>query len=85
MNFSKALELIKSGKKLKRKNWNGVNMFVYFVSEGKYQAKSNCIKGVYENDLVPYSAYLAFRTSSGEIVPWCASQSDLLASDWCEA
>lgn len=31
MTFSEALEQLKQGKKLKRKNWNGKNQFIFMI------------------------------------------------------
>jgi len=32
--------------------------------------------------LVPYGAYLAMKTAQGNVVPWLASQTDIIADDW---
>lgn len=82
MNFSEALIELKNKKKLCRKNWNGQNMFIYYVPEGEYPARMEVIKGIYENDLVPYGGYLAIKTVDGTVVPWLPSQTDLFAEDW---
>jgi hypothetical protein len=31
---------------------------------------------------VPYQAYIAMKTVQGTVVPWLASQTDMLAEDW---
>ncbi len=82
MNFGKAIENLKLGKKVARIGWNGKAMFLYYVPEGEYPAKSECVKGVFKNDLVPYVAYIAMKTAQNNVVPWLASQSDILADDW---
>jgi hypothetical protein len=83
MNFGEALESCKIGMKIQRDGWNGKGMFIYYVSEGKYPAKMEVVKGMFENDLVPYGPYLAMKTVQGNVVPWLASQTDILANDWC--
>ena len=31
---------------------------------------------------VPYGAYIAMKTAQNNVVPWLASQTDMLAEDW---
>lgn len=82
MNFGLAIEAMKKGYRVARRGWNGKGMFLYYVSEGKYPAKMESIKGKYENDLVPYDPYIAMKTANDTIVPWLASQTDILSDDW---
>lgn len=82
ISFSEALDAVKQGKLIQRLGWNGKGMFVYYVSPGSYPAKMESIKGKFENDMVPYGAYLAMKTAQGNVVPWLASQTDILAEDW---
>jgi len=81
-DFGIALEYLKRGAKVARAGWNGKGMFIYYVSEGAYPAKMPSIKGVFENDLVPYGAYIAIKTADGIVIPWVTSQADVLAEDW---
>ena len=37
-----------------------------------------------ENGMVPYGAYVAIKTAQGNVVPWNASQNDMLSEDWVE-
>ena len=74
---------MKSGHKVSRAGWNGKNMFLYYVPEGQYPARTDVAKKEWgENALVPYQAYIAMKTAQGTVVPWLCSQSDLLATDW---
>jgi hypothetical protein len=60
-------------------------MFIYYVPENVYPAngnKLNTMAGIFPDDLVPYRAYIAMKTAQGDVVPWVASQSDILAEDW---
>lgn len=85
MNFGEALELLKSGHKLQRSGWNGKGMFIYYVPENKYPASGNTLgtmQGIFPDDMVPYGAYLAMKTAQNNVVPWLASQTDILAEDW---
>ena len=38
--------------------------------------------GVFEDDMIPYGAYIAMKTAQNNVVPWLASQTDVLAEDW---
>lgn len=88
-SFSKAFEIAKQkGNRIYRKGWNGKGMFVFSVPENKYPAArntKNTLVGLFEDDLVPYGAYLAIKTADDNVVPWLPSQSDLYATDWVVA
>lgn len=81
MDFSEALKALKDGRKLTRKTWNGKGQFLYFVPGGNYAAQTEIAKKEFAG-LVPYRAYIAIKTVQGNVVPWVASQSDLLEDDW---
>lgn len=85
LTFGLAIEAMKKGEKVARKGWNGKGMFIYYVPENVYPANGNklgTMNGVFENDLVPYGAYIAMKTAQNNVVPWLASQTDVLAEDW---
>lgn len=85
LSFGAAVELLKAGKRVARSGWNGKGMFLYYVPENKYPAARNTLNtlnGVFEGDMVPYGAYIAMKTAQGNVVPWLASQTDVLAEDW---
>lgn len=83
MNFGKAIEALKQGKKVTRKGWNGKKMFLYYVPEGLYPARTDAAKSIAdENGKVQYGPYIAMKTAQGNVVPWLASQTDMLSEDW---
>jgi hypothetical protein len=85
MNFSDALQMLKAGQKVCRFGWNGKGMFIYYVPANSYPADGNkmgTLKGLFPDDMVPYGAYLAMKTAQDNVVPWLASQTDILAEDW---
>lgn len=83
MDFGKALELLNSGQAVTREGWNGKGMFLYLVPPGAYPARTDVAKTHFgETALVPYRAYIAMKTVQEDVVPWVASQSDILADDW---
>jgi hypothetical protein len=85
MTFSTALEALKLGKAVARSGWNGKGMYLYLVGEGRYPPTTpigRAIAETHSDDLVPYSAYIAMKTVDGTVVPWLASQTDVLGEDW---
>ena len=85
MTFGGALEALKKGRKVSRKGWNGKGMFLYYVPAAAYPAQRNTLGtmvGVFPDDMVPYCAYIAMKTAQDNVVPWLASQTDMLAQDW---
>ncbi len=85
MNFGQAIEALKAGDKVARAGWNGKNMFLYYVPANSYPASGNklgTMAGIFPDDMVPYGAYIAMKTAQDNVVPWLASQTDVLAEDW---
>ena len=83
MSFGLAIEAAKKGAKITRRGWNGKGMFLYYVPEGRYPARTDAAKSIATEDgKVDYGAYIAMKTAQGNVVPWLASQTDMLADDW---
>ena len=85
MNFGIALALLKAGKRVARDGWNGKGMFVYLVGEGCYPPSTptgELVARINSATCVPYRPYLAMKTVDDDVVPWVASQTDILADDW---
>ena len=81
MNFGQALEAMKDGFSVARHGWNGKGMFLYHVPAAIYKTQTQVAKDVFGEE-VEYSAYIAMKTAQGNVVPWLASQTDVLAEDW---
>ncbi len=78
MTFGHALELMNKGYKMARNGWNGKNMFI-FIADGKDLTRCMCSKG-----MPSCKDSICMLTADGEIVVgWLASQTDMLAEDWC--
>lgn len=83
MTFGIAIEMLKKGFRVARKGWNGKGMFLYYVPVGAYAPCTKIAASlVNENGLVEYGAYIAMKTAQGNVIPWLASQTDMLAEDW---
>lgn len=87
-DFGSAIYLLKIGKKVARKGWNGSGMYVYYVPAASYPVERNNLEtmgGQFPEDMVPYREYLALKTAQGDVATWAPSVSDALATDWCLA
>lgn len=83
MDFGKALNLVKDGHKVARKGWNGKGMFIFLVSGSTFTVNRPPLLGIYpEGTVINYCPHIDMRTADGSIVPWLASQTDVLAEDW---
>ena len=80
MTFGLALEAMKRGQYVQRAGWNGKGLKLALVGEG----------GAYEHSISEVSTlpYIVMAyphdaiNTPGAVVPWLASQTDMLASDW---
>lgn len=80
MNFGKALEALKEGKKVARKGWNGKSQYIELATNISYKNASDEIVNC-EHDAIGNKA-IAFVGTSGVQMGWLASQADMLAEDW---
>jgi len=83
--FSDALYAIKEGYKMARKGWNGKGMFIFLVPGSTFKVNRPPLLGIYdEGTEINYRSHIDMKTADGSIVPWIASQSDILSDDWVE-
>ena len=82
--FSEVLEGLKiGGEKFAREGWNGKGMFIFLVNGSTFKVNRAPLLGIYpEGTEINYHAHIDMKTADGQVVPWVASQSDLLADDW---
>lgn len=71
LNFGDALLLLKAHRKVARAGWNGKGMWIALQRPDAHSKMS-----------LPY---IYMSTAQGDLVPWLASQTDVLAEDWTEA
>lgn len=67
-DFGWALRLLRQGKNLAREGWNGKGMFLGLQLPDEHSANT-----------LPY---IWMKTACNNRVPWLASQTDVLATDW---
>jgi len=83
MNFGQAIEAMKSGNKVARDGWNGKGMFLFLVPGSNFRVDRAPLLGIYpEGTEISYQPHIDMKTVDNTIVPWLASQSDILAEDW---
>jgi hypothetical protein len=82
-SFGDALVLLKEGKRVARKGWNGKDMFIFLVPGSTFKVNRPPLLGIYEaGTKINYQPHIDMKTANGTIVPWLCSQSDMLAEDW---
>lgn len=68
MDFGDAIRALKAGKRVARAGWNGKGMWL----EGQFP-------DAHSKMTLPY---IYMKTADGNLVPWLASQTDMLSEDW---
>lgn len=82
-DFSEALYALRDGHKVARAGWNGKGMFLFLVPGSTFKVNRAPLLGIYpEGTEINYCPHIDMRTADNKIVPWLASQTDLLAEDW---
>ena len=82
-DFAVALRELKEGSKVARAGWNGKGMFIFLVPGSTFKVNRPPLLGIYsEGTEIKYHAHVDMKTADGQVVPWLASQTDLLADDW---
>lgn len=69
-DFGVALDALRGGRRVARNGWNGKGQWIALQEPNESSKMS-----------LPY---LYIRTVGGDLVPWVASQTDILARDWVE-
>lgn len=81
--FGGALAALRVGDRVARLGWNGKGMFLFLVPGSHFKVNRAPLLGIYpEGTGIDYRPHIDMRTAQGDVVPWVASQSDLLADDW---
>lgn len=84
-SFGTALVFLKNERRVAREGWNGKGMFLFLVPGSTFTVNRPPLLGIYpEGARVEYHAHIDMKTAQGYVVPWLASQADMLAEDWME-
>lgn len=77
MNFGQAIEALKSGKKAAREGWNGKGIYIELQVPDEHSKMT-----------LPYIYMVTTKLETDNpkapkgVVPWLASQTDMLSEDW---
>lgn len=77
MNFGQAIEALKEGKRVARKGWNGKGIYLELQ-----------IPDAHSKMTLPYIYIVTSKLETDNpdapkgVVPWLASQTDMLSDDW---
>ena len=69
VDIGAAINWLRAGGKVYRKNWNGPGQYLMLQKPDEHSKMT-----------LPY---IYIKTVQGDLVPWLASQTDILAQDWC--
>lgn len=84
-SFGWAIERLKDGAKVARSGWNGKGMFLFLVPGSTFKVNRPPLLGIYEEGTeINYNPHIDMKTADNKVVPWLASQTDVLAEDWEE-
>jgi len=89
LTFGLALEALKKGLKVARDGWNGKDMWLSYCNGRRTYIAEMVIgtpakkKFSEENPGVDHVLpFIVMKTVTGQLVPWLASQTDMLSDDW---
>lgn len=79
MTFGMAIEALNLGKRVARAGWNGKGMWLMMVPTAIADAVA------FQYAALNAHPWIGMKTADDKFVPWLASQSDMLSSDWVVA
>ncbi len=84
MDFGYALDVLRQGCRVARAGWNGKGMFLFLVPGSRITVSAGRPLAAHleVGTEVDYLPHIDMKTAQGGVVPWLASQTDLLAEDW---
>lgn len=80
LSYGAAIEALERGERVMRAGWNGKNMWLILIEADQYELRA--WKYFNATEQLPF---IAMKTADNKIVPWLASQTDMLAKDWAVA
>ena len=82
MTFGLAVEALKKGLKVARAGWNGKGMWLFLIQSSNDIAKLHGYGFGESKGESTFQDAIFMRTVDAQLVPWTASQTDVLAEDW---
>lgn len=80
MNFGQALERLKANASRAK----GKGMWLIFIPADRWSTSANWSSDAQAAAPTHRKPWIAMKTADGGLVPWLASQTDLLAEDWSQ-
>lgn len=77
LTFGDAIHYMKNGSKMARSGWNGKGMWIAIN-------RFTPVSGDMLTLSVTWNEFIFMKTAQETLVPWLASQTDMLAEDWME-
>lgn len=81
IDFGEALRLLRQGHRMARVGWNGKDMWLMLIPADRWSTSvgpnPHALGG--SGHRLPW---IAMKTADNGLVPWLASQTDMLAEDW---
>lgn len=81
LSFGDAMREMKCGNKVARSGWNGKGMFLFLIAGDSWYFDTD-VDGVEDCDGVKTLPFVCMKTADNKLVPWLASQTDVIANDW---
>ena len=78
VSFGKAIEELKAGRKCWRRGWNGKGIFIELQNPDENSKMTTSYIFIDTTGLITEN-----QAAPKSLVPWLASQTDMLAEDWC--
>lgn len=78
-----AIKQMWNGELLERDGWNGKGLFIFIVPGSKFVVNRPPLNVIFpEGTEIEYCPHIDIKSVDGKIVPWLASQTDILATDY---
>jgi hypothetical protein len=85
LGFDDVITGLKEGRRYARQGWNGKRMFIFLVNGSNFTVNREPLLSILgEGANATYRPHIDMKDAEGKIVPWLASQTDMLADDWGE-
>lgn len=88
-DFGSAIKALKAGYKVAREGWNGKGMYLFMPSRiDVYNPEGVGIRYAIPNDDTfktkgwGFGEFIVMKPVDNLVIPWLASQTDMLAEDW---
>lgn len=82
LTFGMAVEALKTGHKVARQGWNGKGMFLFYNDDRANAIGHKALNEKIIDEILEVCPFIVMKTADNKLIPWLASQSDVLAEDY---